>query len=69
MGRPQVNGQAAWSTTVSAPATTYNDVTPASSVPVTYIYYVRAVDSANLLSAVEASTMPPRQRCCTRRRR
>jgi hypothetical protein len=46
----QVNGQAVWSTTVNAPATSYSDETPASSLPVTYIYYVRAVDSANVLS-------------------
>ena len=46
----QLNGQTVWSTTVNAPATSYTDETPASSLPVTYIYYVRAVDSANVLS-------------------
>jgi hypothetical protein len=47
----QLSGPAAWSMTVDGPATTsYVDETPASTLPTTYIYYVRAVDASGLAS-------------------
>jgi hypothetical protein len=46
----QVGGAAAWTTIVDAPTTSYVDTTPASTLPVTYIYYVRALDTAGTAS-------------------
>lgn len=45
----RVGAVASWSTTVGA-TTSYADVVPASSAPVTYIYYVRTIDQYGMLS-------------------
>jgi hypothetical protein len=45
---PQVGAAAAWQMTVTG--TSYADVVPASSAPVTYIYYVRTIDQYGAIS-------------------
>jgi hypothetical protein len=44
----RVGDPTSWYTTVGSAATSYTDVVPASSAPVTYIYYVRTIDDGEL---------------------
>jgi YD repeat-containing protein len=48
---PTVGGGATWAGTVSASITSYTDTVPPTDYAVTYIYYVRTIDSAGTLSA------------------